>query len=76
MKITIENTDRIVQLNNVPARIWEGETETGIKVIVFITRIAVADKDNPIVQQQFQKELQETKAPTAEALSFPLKMIL
>lgn len=41
MKITIENTSKIVSLNGIPARIWEGETENGIKVHCFISRIAV-----------------------------------
>ena len=33
MKITIENTDKIVTLNGVPARIWEGKTDSGIQSI-------------------------------------------
>ena len=41
MKITIESTSKIVSLNGIPARIWEGETENGIKVHCFISRIAV-----------------------------------
>lgn len=32
MKITVESTDKIVHLDGVPARIWDGETSTGIKV--------------------------------------------
>lgn len=39
MKITIESTDKIVYLNGIPARIWEGETASGICVHCFITRI-------------------------------------
>ncbi len=46
MKITVENTTKIVTLNGVPARIWEGFTESGIKCHCYITRIAI-DKDKP-----------------------------
>jgi hypothetical protein len=43
MKITIESTDKTVLLatdtGDVPARMWQGETESGIPVFCFITRI-------------------------------------
>lgn len=40
MTITIKSTTKMVELNGVPARIWEGETESGIPVHCYITRIA------------------------------------
>lgn len=62
MKITIENTTKIVQLSldgaNFPARIWEGKTETGIPVHCYITRVAVAKEQD---QSLFLKELQEKR---------------
>jgi len=80
MKITIENTTKIIDLftnisggDSVPARIWEGETESGIKVIAYITRIAVANKDN---QEQFEKELSEQRAPSEAVQRFSLRQIL
>ncbi|MCW3109681.1 MAG: hypothetical protein JWQ09_4187 [Segetibacter sp.] len=39
-------------MNGVPARVWEGENESGNKIHVFITRIAV-DKANDV--DQFEK---------------------
>lgn len=74
MKIQIESTEKIVTLNGVPARIWEGRTDSGIKVHCFITRIAI-DKDETN-QEQFQKELQEHRPPSVEVEDFPLRMIL
>lgn len=74
MKITIESTSKVVQLNGVPARIWEGQTDTGIKVHCYITRISI-DKDEPDASQ-FEKELQEHRAPSAELEAIPLRMIL
>jgi hypothetical protein len=73
MKITIESTSKIVQLNDVKARVWEGETESGIKVHAFITRIACDKKADSV---QFEKELLEQKAPSADIEAYPLKMIL
>ncbi len=76
MKIQIESTSMVVQTDNVPARVWEGVTDSGIKVICFVTRIAVDKSESEEVHGQFRKELLETKAPSAKAQSFPLRMIL
>lgn len=74
MKITIESTSQIMTINGVRCRIWEGETESGIKVNCIIPRIAVYENSD---QTQFDKELQEVKPPSKEALeAFPLKMII
>ena len=73
MKITLENTTKIVELNGVPARIWEGETHSGIKVHAFITRIAVSNKDDT---SQFEKELLATKPPSMDIQSYPNRLVL
>lgn len=77
MKITIESTTKIVNLidrlsgQGVPARVWEGETESGVKVVCLIARIAArADQD----LSEFDRELKEQKQPEAENV-FPLRMI-
>lgn len=79
MKITIENTNKIVMLkpdpllDGIPARIWEGTTESGIKVILFVTRImAPAEAD----LSQFNAQLEKCSAPSAEAEAIPLRLIL
>jgi hypothetical protein len=74
MKITIESTNKVVELDGVPARIWEGKTDSGIKVHCFITRIAI-DK-NEVRTDEFEKELQETRTPTAEIQAIPFRLIL
>lgn len=61
MRITIESTSKIVNVNGVDARIWEGTTDSGIPVHCMITRIGVhKDQDTT----QFQRELQEMRAPS------------
>jgi hypothetical protein len=73
MKITIENTTKLVELNGVPARIWEGHTDTGIPVHCFITRIAVKEG---LDCTQFERELAEQRKPSFEIDAIPLRMIL
>jgi len=73
MIINIESTTKIVELSGVPARVWEGKTESGISVHCFITRIALSENGNT---SQFEKELQECKPPSLEVASYPLSLIL
>ncbi len=73
MKVTIESTSKVVELDNVPARVWEGQTESGIAVHCYITRISVASEEDT---EQFEQELQGCKAPSAEIEAIPLRMIL
>lgn len=79
MKLIIESTNKIVELipqggaGPISARIWEGETDSGIKVHCYITRVAVGkDQD----QAQFQRELQECRAPSPEVAAISLRMII
>jgi hypothetical protein len=73
MKITIESTTKIVKANGIDCRVWEGETERGIKVEVLIPRIAVKNGQDVT---QFEAELKEQRAPSADAEVFPMRMIL
>lgn len=82
MKITIESTTQVVFVNpregdraesGLACRVWEGETESGIKVQCLITRIAASKNDN---LAQFERELIEHSAPSADVRAFPLRMII
>lgn len=75
MKITIESTSKIVELNGIPARIWEGMTESGVKVHCFVTRIAI-DK-NETQTTEFENELEEACPPSPEIeMCYPNRLIL
>lgn len=74
MKISIESTTKFVTLNGVPARIWEGHTESGIPVHCYVTRIAAPAAGADL--SQFERELQEHSAPSAEVAAIPLRMVL
>jgi hypothetical protein len=77
LKITIESTSKLVEIQVkgtwVPARVWEGQTESGIKVHCYITRIAAGINED---LGQFERELQEQAAPSAEIQAIPLRMII
>jgi hypothetical protein len=78
MKVTLESTKKIVELatpqGTVPARIWEGHTETGIPVHAYITRIAAPAEGADL--SQFDRELQEHSSPTPAVEAIPLRLIL
>ena len=73
MKIEIESTSKIVELDRVPTRVWEGKTKSGIPVHCFVTRISPQTHDNI---EQFEKELKEQKAPSPEVAAYPMRLIL
>ncbi len=73
MKVTLESTTRIVNVNGIDCRVWEGETASGIYVQALIPRIA-AFKEGDL--SEFERELQEQKPPSAAAEAFPLRMII
>ena len=56
-----------------PARIWEGRTESGIPVHCFVTRIMALKTEN---LEQFERELTEQKPPSADVQVYPLRMVL
>lgn len=73
MTITISNTTKVVMLDGVPCRVWEGQTEKGIQVHCFIPRIAVK---NGLDHTEFEEELEECRAPSADVEAIPARMIL
>ena len=73
MKIEIENTDKIVEVSGVPARVWEGKTSSGIPVHCFVTRIIPqTNKDIEV----FEQELMQTRVPSPEILAYPMRLAL
>lgn len=74
MTVTLTSTAKIVTVNgDIQCRVWEGATESGIKIQALIPRIAV-HKNSDLAQ--FEAELQEQRPPAAEWEAFPLRLIL
>lgn len=84
MKITLENTDRIVAVEvdgcAVDARIWQGETEFGVPVHAYITRIVpeIPESHSRIdeLTQGFDEQLKRTVKPRPAVEVIPLRLIL
>lgn len=80
MEITLRPTDKVVELRGddgvVPARIWQGQTSSGIPVHCYVTRIAI-DKDRPQHElEEFERTLQETEAPRPDVAAIDMRLIL
>ncbi len=75
MKITLTSTDRMTDLNGVPARIWEGRTDAGTPIFALITRVGVNRSQDCA---PFERELREVHAPCSAEVSqaIPMRMIL
>jgi hypothetical protein len=73
LKVTLHSTTKIVHLNGVPARIWEGHTFSGIPVHCYITRVAVAHEQDAT---EFEQSLQDHAAPSPEIATIPIRLIL
>ena len=74
MEVMLRSTDRIVKVNGVPGRVWEGETDSGTPVVCVIVRIAVPVSHD---HTQFNAELRECQPPSAQAIqAFPLSMVI
>lgn len=77
MRVTLESTTQVVTVvagaGAVPARVWEGHTESGIKITVLVTRIAV-DRDDDTAQ--FEAELVGCRPPAIHADAWPTRVVL
>lgn len=69
MEMTIKSTSKIIEVNGVPARVWEGVSSRGTPVHAYITRVAVQKDDHD--HSEFQRELQECVEPSSVVASLP-----
>jgi hypothetical protein len=60
VKITIEPTKELTEMNGVKVRLWKGITETDIPVALGVYRLAVTDRSRT---DEFDRELITTAAP-------------
>lgn len=77
MKVTLESTSDIVTLpiegKEVPARVWEGVTEKGVKCHAFITLIACKNTED---NSEFERDLQEITVPAPEGKTVGSRLCL
>jgi hypothetical protein len=75
VKITVVPTSTLTELDSVPVRLWVGQTEQGVRVMMAVHRVIVREEDQ---QAEFVRDLHETvppaldeKRPLAHALAIP-----
>lgn len=74
MQIFLENTTRLIDVNGIKARLWEGETKSGIPIHCLIIRIAVNKEAN---QEEFERELKNVSPPSAASeQAFPSSFLM
>ncbi len=73
MRITIEPTSMVITVNGVRCRVWQGETDAGIKMHAHVALVGV-DRDADV--SDFEASLLEVAAPRAELLTLPLRLVL
>lgn len=84
MRITIESTTKLVELVvdgcTVPARVWQGQTESGIPVQAFITRISPEiPQSHPRIDEltaEFERDLERKADPRPTVAVIPLRFVL
>ena len=62
MKVTIESTETIVEVDGVPARVWTGRSESGIGVEMLVVLAGVDQKDAGRVEE-FERDLRQHAPP-------------
>lgn len=74
MKVQLESTTKLIMLNGIQCRVWEGATEAGIACFAFIPRIGIHQDSDA---SEFERDLQECRPlRNAEVESFPARMVL
>ena len=74
MKLTLESTECIVNINGAQCRIWRGYSESGIPCTAWVALIAVRNKDD---LSEFDAELVTRPQPHPhESEVWPLRMVL
>jgi hypothetical protein len=73
VNVHLHNTSKIVDVNGVPARVWEGHTDAAIPVIAFVTRIAVERTEDTA---EFERDLAEMSPPSPAVEAWPARMLI
>lgn len=73
MRIQIESTRELIEINGAPGRLWEGKTESGIPILCYVTLIAVKEGQPESVYAEFESELtRQHPKPATECIDLRL----
>jgi hypothetical protein len=73
VRVNLVSTSRVIDVNGVPARVWQGRTESGIEVTALITRISVERTEDTT---EFEAELQECVQASTHVDAWPDRLVL
>jgi hypothetical protein len=71
MKIELQSTGQIVELDGQLCRVREGTTAAGVKLTAFIARVAIERRADA---REFERELIESKQPRPTE-AWPTRMV-
>lgn len=72
MRMTVDSTSKMITVNGIPARIWEGTTEKGSRVVAFVMRVTAMGEDDG----EFVRDLLEVVAESPDVGVFPDRVTL
>lgn len=64
MKIEVSSTTQLVNVNGIESRIWEGYTDSGIKIYCIVPKIFISKDESR--KTEFEDELQDHGMPSPE----------
>lgn len=73
MEITLRPTTKIVTVNGVETRIWEGQTDKGVRLDAYIVRVRVSLL---LDQSEFEASLQNAIPPSEDVSAIPLRLLI
>lgn len=75
MKLMLESTDELTEIDGVPVRVWRAWTVAGIECIAFVHRIAVAEG---LDMREFDRHLHLQPPPRFRPLSevLPVRQVV
>lgn len=74
MKVTLQNTEKVVQINGRDARVWEGQTEGGVPCFALVVRIGCPIDANA---SEFERELLATDPVRPDlTAAIPTRLVL
>lgn len=82
IELHLRPTDKIVTLQDdvtgvdIPARIWQGKTASGVPVHAYITRVAVEAGRPQWEYDEFEVALRETEPPTPAVAAIDMRLII
>lgn len=76
MKATLEPTDQITQVDSIPCRIWQGQTDLGVRFFAFVALVAVEREQDCAEFERFLKEVAVVRQEIVQTAASPLRRIL